>query len=65
MLRKTTEKYVTNKTFNKFENRFDSSSRATAKSFADNAEVMEVILTQLKNLNNISTIMLKEIRTIH
>ena len=69
---KKTEKYVTEKTFNKFEdrfdkfedrfdkfedrfdkfeNRFDSSARATAKSFADTAEVMGLIL--------------KEIRTIH
>ena len=37
--------------FDKFEDRFESSARATAKSFADNAEVMALIL--------------KEIRTIH
>ena len=39
------------KTFNKFEDKFDASMRAVAKSFADNAEVMGLIL--------------KEIRTIH
>ena len=50
-IKKTTEKYVTEKTFNNFETRFDASMRAVAKSFADNAEIMALIL--------------KEIRTIH
>ena len=49
------EKYVTEKgfknTFSNFEARFENSARDTAKSFADNAEVMALIL--------------KEIRTIH
>ena len=58
-IKKTTEKYLTKKTFNKFEDRFnafeerfESSARATAKSFADNAEVTQAILTQLKNIND-------------
>jgi hypothetical protein len=74
--KKTTEKHVTEKLFkktfssfedrfNKFEARFDSSARATAKSFADNAEVVAGMLTQLQNINKITEIMLKEIRTIH
>ena len=70
--KKTAEKYVTERTFNtfedrfdKFENRFDASMRAVAKSFSDNAEVTAGILTQLKNINEVSTIMLQEIRTIH
>ena len=63
--KKTTEKYLTSKTFNRFETRFDASMRAVAKSFSDNTEVTVAILTQLKNINEITTIMLKEIRTIH
>ena len=61
-IKKTTEKYVTEKTFNTFENRFDkfearfeSSARATAKSFADTTEI----------INKTTEIILKEIRTIH
>lgn len=71
-VKKTTEKYLTEKkfgifekTFKKFEDRFDSSARATAKSFADNAEVVQAILMQLKNINEVTVIMLKEIKTIH
>ncbi|OGI93927.1 hypothetical protein A3A03_03620 [Candidatus Nomurabacteria bacterium RIFCSPLOWO2_01_FULL_40_18] len=71
-IKKTTEKYLTKKTFNKFEDRFnafeerfESSARATAKSFADNAEVTQAILTQLKNINEVTVIILKEIKTIH
>jgi len=71
-VKKTTEKYVTGKTFNhfetkfdKFETRFDSSARATAKSFSDNTEVVAGILTQLQNINKVTEIMLKEIRAIH
>ena len=73
---KKTEKYVTDKTFklkfstletkfDAFEDRFESSARATAKSFADNAEITTEILSELKNLNMVSTTMLKEIKTIH
>ena len=53
-----TEKYVTEKTFNSFENRFDkfedrfeSSARATAKSFLDQAEVLAIILKEIR-INN-------------
>ena len=65
MVKKTTEKYLTTKTFNAFEDRFDSSMRAVAKSFADNAEVSAEILSQLKSMNEGATIMLKEITTLH
>lgn len=64
-VKKTTQKYVTEKTFNAFEERFESSARATAKSFADNAEVTAAMLTELKNINEVTTIILKELRTIH
>ena len=66
---KKTEKYVTErvfkKTFSDFKNRFESSARATAKSFSDNAEVTAAMLTELKNLNGVTTMILKEIKTIH
>lgn len=62
---KKIEKYVTEKTFNKFEARFESSARTTAKSFADNAKITAGMLVQLKNINEVTTIILKEIRTIH
>lgn len=60
-----TKKYLTENRFERFENSFDGSMRAIAKSFADNAEVTAGILTQLKNINEVTTIILKEIRTIH
>jgi phage shock protein A len=73
------EKYVLEKTFNTFEERFDkfeerfdefeerfeSSARATAKSFSDNAEVTAEILSELKNIKEVSTITLKEIKNIN
>ena len=48
---KKTEKYVTEKTFNSFEDRFESSARATAKSFSDQAEVLAIILKEIR-INN-------------
>ncbi|MFZ1019645.1 MAG: hypothetical protein WAN61_01470 [Minisyncoccia bacterium] len=60
--KKTSQKYVTEKLFKKtfgdFEGRFESSARATAKSFADVSET-------LKNINEVTIIILKEIKTIH
>jgi len=50
-MKKITVKYVTEKTFNAFENRFDSSARATAKSFADTAEVMALILKEIRAIH--------------
>ncbi|MDO8660065.1 MAG: hypothetical protein Q7K54_05740 [Candidatus Parcubacteria bacterium] len=57
-IKKTTGKYVTEKTFNafenrfdKFENRFDSSARAVAKSFANNTEVMGLILKEIRAIH--------------
>ncbi len=63
--KKSTGKYVTEKTFNAFEDRFDSSSRAIAQSFADNAEVTSRMLVELKNINAATTLILKEITAIH
>jgi hypothetical protein len=58
VMKKKTEKYLTEKKFgvfedrfNKFENRFDSSARATAKSFADTAEVMALILKEISSIH--------------
>ena len=54
-MKKKTEKYVTDKTFKKtfnaFEERFESSARATAKSFTDQAEILSIILKEVK-INN-------------
>lgn len=51
----TTEKYVTEKffkeTFKSFEGRFESSARATAKAFADNAEITTLILKEIKAIH--------------
>ncbi len=65
VVQKTGEKYVTEKTFNAFESRFDGSMRAIAKSFTDNAEITAGMLAQLKNINEVTVIILKEIRAIH
>ncbi len=58
VVKKITEKYLTTKTFNafedrfdKFENRFDSSARAVAKSFDDNAKVMALMLTEIREIH--------------
>jgi len=57
-IKKTTEKYVTEKTFNNFETRFDASMRAVAKSFADNAEIMALIELYTKIINIFGKVLL-------
>ncbi|OGI67244.1 hypothetical protein A3A05_02580 [Candidatus Nomurabacteria bacterium RIFCSPLOWO2_01_FULL_41_12] len=55
IVKKTSEKYVTEKTFKtKFDNfdaKFERSMQAIAKSFADNAEVMALILKEIRDIH--------------
>ncbi|HEY4513038.1 MAG TPA: hypothetical protein VJH06_00800 [Candidatus Paceibacterota bacterium] len=45
--KKTTEKYLTEHKFGIFEKSFESNMRSIAKSFADNAEIMGLILKEI------------------
>ncbi|HEY4494050.1 MAG TPA: hypothetical protein VJB95_01295 [Candidatus Paceibacterota bacterium] len=46
-----TKKYLTEHKFRIFEKSFESNMRSIAKSFADNAEVMSLILKEIKNIH--------------
>ena len=50
-MKKREEKYLTENKFKIFEKSFEGNMRSIAKSFADNAEVMALILKEIRDIH--------------
>ena len=65
VVKKTTEKYVTEAKFGVFEKTFESSMRSIAKSFSDQNETLKIHTDMFKKNGEVMELMLKEIKNIH